>query len=125
MTRRDPFDVALSLVCGLAREGGFTAAPMRNVSPPVEGFAVAIPGHGTAFPVQLLHPFMVTGWLEREAETLCLPGVYAGVWLDDASGLVYLDAVLVHETEAEALEVARLAGEVAVYDLGRRVEVFA
>lgn len=118
---RDVGDVALALVTGALASGGATVSPRVNEVVPQDGYAVGIPAHGVRLAIADLRPWQVTGWLESVAETIALPGVYVGSWVHD--GTLFLDVVLVHETEGEALDAARLAGEVAVFDLSAREEV--
>lgn len=48
---------------------------------------------------------------------------YVGGWLDQESGLYYYDATIVVNDLAEALELGRLNGQIAIFDLNNMEEI--
>ena len=120
---RDPESVALSLVTGLAREGGATTSAVANVDVPSTGYTVSIPGAGRRVLLDNLQPYDVSEWVSRNRALLAEPNYYAGAWLDRETGLVYLDVNEVFADLSDAALAAVAAGQIAVYDLDTQREI--
>lgn len=48
---------------------------------------------------------------------------YIGGWLDQESGLYYYDATVVVDNLADALELGRVNGQIAIFDLNNMEEI--
>lgn len=46
-----------------------------------------------------------------------------GGWLDNETGLYYYDAVIIADTEAEALQLAKINNQIAIFDLNTFQEI--
>jgi hypothetical protein len=119
---RTPESVALTLVTGLAREGGATTSATANVDVPSTGYAVSIPAAGRVLLIDALQPYDVADWVSRHRDLLAEPGKYAGIWLDRETGEVYLDVNEVFADSTDAALAAVAAGQVAVFDLAEHRE---
>lgn len=100
------------------REVGFTVDPVRGRVPRA-GFAVAVhPERSWAISAERFRPEHVLGFVRRHAAALGADAaLWAGAWLDPASGLMHLDLSVVERDARRALDLARRHGQRAVYDL--------
>ena len=78
----------------------------------LRGFMVSLPGCEHKCPLDNTD---VADYVDRNAEALKVPGNYFGGWVED--GVLFLDVSRNVATLAEALELGRQWGQLAVYDL--------
>lgn len=121
---RDPYDVALTLVTGLYREGGATTSLRAGQARKTDGYVVAVPNHGFQISTSELQPYHVTFWLERERETATLPNVQVGAWEDPQEGTATFDLAFHYATLNDAYDAAVQGGQKAFYDVAAGRDVY-
>ncbi|MDD3040898.1 hypothetical protein [Bacteroides sp.] len=95
---------------------GFTFN-VETLSVQEEGYAVACLETQNAFGVDGLAK--VVDYVAANIDRVkCVGG-----WLDNESGLYYYDAVIIVNTEAEALQIARLNNQIAIFNLNTFQEI--
>lgn len=104
-----------------AKIDGFTRAiPSGEV--PTDGFMVALLGHEQTFTTEEFEVTHLVRYVADKFEVLTGPGeVYLGAWVSD--GLVYLDVSECIADRAEALTLAALRTQLAVWDVVKGEEV--
>ena len=104
-----------------AKVDGFTRS-IPSGEMPTDGYMVALDGHEETWPVELFCVDSLVGYVSRKFEGLTGPGsVYLGAWQSD--GLVYLDVSECITDRAEALTLAALRVQLAVWDVVKGEEV--
>ena len=96
-------------------------------SNPTKGYVVAIKKYGMRYSDDLSY-FDVVKFVEFYVNHFWdyakyADGAYFGRWLDTETNYVYLDIVKVFEKEFDAADFAKYQGEIAYYDLNKKVEV--
>lgn len=109
-------NTARRLVEVAKRDGGFTYDPASN-SHPQSGFAFSeAPEHECK--VIYLTPRVIRRYVREHAQALRSRGAHLGAWRD--GGVWYLDVSHVEVERAVAVALAKVARQLAVYDLATR-----
>lgn len=112
-------NLARKLVAAAERNGGFTVRARTGQSA-LEGFAFSeSPEHERK--LGKLTPRALRAYVREHARALRSPSAYLGAWSD--GGVWYLDVSTVVGSLDKALDKARAARQLAVFDLGRKVSV--
>ncbi|OKI38876.1 hypothetical protein A6A25_01345 [Saccharothrix sp. CB00851] len=103
-------------------DGGFTVDPTTGADV-TAGYAVSVDPYW-----ERVHEHPVTAddlaaYLATARRAFALPRRVLGGWRDPNSGRIYLDVSVVVPTLAEALELGRSAGQLAVFDLTARKSI--
>jgi hypothetical protein len=95
-------------------DGGFTVDP-RTGADVTGGYAVSVhPAEGTV--LATVTPGDLITYVVSHADALALPGSVFGGWKDPADGRVYLDVSTLVTDRSEALTLARVNDQLAVFD---------
>lgn len=107
----------------LVATGGFTVSVTGQHSP-TSGYALSLnPTREKVVGPELPSIGTLLFYAYDNLDLLTDSDKYFGAWADYESGNIYLDVVTVVEDRAEALELARLYDQLAVFDLETRAEV--
>ena len=93
------------------RNGGFTDTVEKT------GFSVAVNGNEKVVELSEFNEKIVHGYKRNMKK-----GMVLGTWVNDNK--VYLDTVKVFKDKDEALKLAKLQNELAIYDLENELELF-
>lgn len=95
-------------------DGGFTVDP-RTGADVTGGYAVSVhPAEGTVLATAT--PGDLIEYVVSHADALALPGSVFGGWKDPTDGRVYLDVSTLVTDRSEALTLARVNDQLAVFD---------
>ncbi|WP_235926359.1 hypothetical protein [Actinokineospora pegani] len=116
-----PFRLPVALLAALAGalsvpDGGFTVDPATGAAV-TGGYAVSVDPYCEHIFDQPVTAEDLAAYLVTAHRALRLPRRVLGGWRDPDSGRVHLDVSVVVPTLAEALELGRSAGQLAVFDL--------
>ena len=113
MTTKTVEAIASELLTASATGGTISTT---DVDVPSAGYVVGIAGLGVTENNNDMGA--IAHWV-----ALNLDSDHLGVWSDEATGTTYLDVVRVITDRAMAESLARLTGEIAIWDLANRVEI--
>lgn len=105
---------ALAMIAA-AHPDGFTV-DARTLQPITTGFAVAVAETQNSFGEKGLQDVVEYVLTHREVNAFC-------GWLDVVTNAYYYDGTIVVESMEEALEIGRINGQIAVFDLTNCVEI--
>lgn len=100
-------------VVAAANPAGYTV-DARTLEPLTSGYAVAVAATQNSFGPE---------GLQRVIEYAGTHKAAFGGWLDEKSGRYYYDAVVVCQDFTDAMELARVNGQIAFFDLDNKKEV--
>ena len=113
MTTITPFVVAYDALGTTKQDGGITIDPATGKHP-TTGYAVSVEGYESRVPVWASDDTLL-GILIDTAEQAKRHGSYLGTWKND--GMIVVDVTEVCDREQDALELARLWKQEAIYNL--------
>ncbi|XVV04506.1 hypothetical protein ACQPW3_03555 [Actinosynnema sp. CA-248983] len=116
-----PFRLSAARLAALADaltvpDGGFTVDPATGAAV-ADGYAVSVDPYYERTHDQPVTADDLAAYLVTAQRAFALPRRVLGGWHDPDSGRVHLDVSVVVPTLAEALELGRSAGQLAVFDL--------
>lgn len=121
-TLRTVDDITADLVAAIPT--GATVPVIVGHRVPASGYVVAVPDLGLVTRRGNFHTReVVARWVAKVRERAAYSGHFLGVWTDGAD--VYWDVSRVYAERVPALEAARAASELAVWDLAAGQEVRA
>lgn len=104
-------------------QGGFTY-DTKTATYQTDGYAVSpYLASSQTVPFSEFSPEHVSGYADAQAGLLSRADHYMGAWHDTESGNVYLDVSVVKATQAEAVTVAQLHNQIAIFDLKNGTEI--
>lgn len=102
---------------------GFTVNA-ATLQPVTTGHAVALAVTQDSFGVEGLAKVVdVIEKMQNQGEASRFDGLAFGGWYDSKSGRYYYDATVIVKDRAEALELARVNGQLAIFDLDNLEEI--
>lgn len=95
-----------------------------NLQPITSGYAVALAVTQDSFgPEGLAKVVDVIERMQNQGEAFRFDGLAFGGWYDSKSGRYYYDATVIVRDRTEALELARVNGQLAIFDLDNLEEI--
>lgn len=95
-----------------------------NLQPITSGYAVALAVTQDSFGAEGLAKVVdVIEEMQNQGETSRFDGLAFGGWYDSKSGRYYYDATVIVKERDEALELARVNGQLAIFDLDNLEEI--
>lgn len=95
-----------------------------TLQPMTSGYAVALAVTQDSFGAEGLAKVVdVIAKMQNQGEASRFDGLAFGGWYDSKSGRYYYDATVIVKDRAEALELARVNGQLAIFDLDNLEEI--
>lgn len=118
-------NLVISTIAAIAAQNpeGYTVNA-ATLQPITSGYAVALAVTQDSFGAKGLEKVVdVIDKMQNQGETSCFDGLAFGGWYDTKSGSYYYDATVIVKDRTEALELARVNGQLAIYDLDNSYEI--
>lgn len=118
-------DLIISSVAAIAafNPEGYTVNA-ATLQPITSGYAVGLAVTQDSFGADGLAKVVdVIAKMQNQGEASHFDGLAFGGWYDSKSGRYYYDATVIVNDRAKALELARVNGQLAIYDLDKKEEI--
>lgn len=112
-------DLVISTIAAIAAQNpeGYTVNA-ATLQPITSGYAVALAVTQDSFGAKGLKKVVdVINKMQNQGEASRFDSLAFGGWYDTKSGCYYYDATVIVKDRTEALELARVNGQLAIYDL--------
>lgn len=118
-------DFVISTIAAIAAQNpeGYTVNA-ATLQPITSGYAVALAVTQDSFGAKGLKKVVnVINKMQNQGESSRFDSLAFGGWYDTKSGCYYYDATVIVKDRTEALELARVNGQLAIYDLDNSDEI--
>ena len=118
-------NLVISTIAAIAAQNpeGYTV-DAATLQPITSGYAVALAVTQDSFGDKGLEKVVdVIDKMQNQGEASCFDGLAFGGWYDTKSGSYQYDATVIVKDRTEALELARVNGQLAIYDLDNSDEI--
>lgn len=104
--------------------GGCSYNVTTGDSNPTYGYMVAIHGAEVSMPMQDLNDQTLANYINFNAVALADPAAFLGTWHDQKTNSIYLDVSYLIEDKDEAIMMAKLNRQLAIYDNKNKVSIY-